>query len=47
MNNLEVLKAKKPENLKSLSSIAAGYVTDNNTGGYYVGSSQKTENKAR
>ncbi|EPA7489325.1 hypothetical protein ACRARQ_003777 [Yersinia enterocolitica] len=36
MNNLEVLKAKKPENLKSLSSIAAGYVADNNTGGYYV-----------
>lgn len=31
-----MLKAKKPENLKSLSSIAAGYVADNNTGGYYV-----------
>lgn len=36
MNNIEELKAKKPENLKSLSSIAAGYVADNNTGGYFV-----------
>ncbi|CNK68624.1 Uncharacterised protein [Yersinia mollaretii] len=36
MNNLEELKAKKPENLKSRSSVLADYVTDDNTGGYFV-----------
>lgn len=36
MNNLEELKAKKPEDLKSRSSVLADYVTDDNTGGYFV-----------
>lgn len=31
-----MLKAKKPENLKSLSSVETDYVTDDNTGGYFV-----------
>ncbi|HEN3655863.1 TPA: hypothetical protein U5E37_003859 [Yersinia enterocolitica] len=36
MNNIEELKSKKPENLKSRSSVSADYVTDDNTGGYFV-----------
>ncbi|WP_186377986.1 hypothetical protein [Yersinia kristensenii] len=36
MNNIEELKSKKPENLKSRSSVLADYVTDDNTGGYFV-----------
>ncbi|WP_208759811.1 hypothetical protein [Yersinia mollaretii] len=36
MNNIEELKAKKPEDLKSRSSVLADYVTDDNTGGYFV-----------
>lgn len=36
MINYEALKAKKPADIKSLKSQAAGYVTDDNTGGYYV-----------
>lgn len=36
MNKLEELKAKKPDDLKSGSSIEAGYVTDNNSGGFFV-----------
>lgn len=35
-DKLEALKAKKPADTKSLKSQAAGYVTDDNTGGYYV-----------
>lgn len=36
MNNLKELKTKKPEDLKSRSSVLADYVTDDNTGGYFV-----------
>lgn len=36
MDKLEALKAKKPADIKSLKSQAAGYVTDDNSGGYYV-----------
>ncbi len=36
MNNIEELKTKKPENLKSRSSVLADYVTDDNSGGYFV-----------
>ncbi|HEN3632086.1 TPA: hypothetical protein U5E30_000620 [Yersinia enterocolitica] len=36
MNNIEELKSKKPENLKSRSSVSADYVTDDYTGGYFV-----------
>jgi hypothetical protein len=35
-DKLEALKAKKPADTKSLKSQAAGYVTDDNSGGYYV-----------
>lgn len=35
-DKLEALKAKKPTDTKSLKSQAAGYVTDDNSGGYYV-----------
>lgn len=34
--HIEELAAKKPENLKSRESVRAGYVTDDNTGGYFV-----------
>lgn len=35
-DKFEALKAKKPADTKSLKSQAAGYVTDDNSGGYYV-----------
>lgn len=35
-DKLEALKAKKPADTKSLKAQAAGYVTDDNSGGYYV-----------
>lgn len=34
--HIEELKAKKPKDLKSRSSVLADYVTDDNTGGYFV-----------
>ena len=35
-DKLEALKAKKPLNTKTREAEAAGYVTDDNSGGYYV-----------
>ncbi|ALX96101.1 hypothetical protein AV650_22295 [Serratia fonticola] len=35
-DKLEALKAKKPADTKTLAAEKAGYVTDDNSGGYYV-----------
>lgn len=35
-DKLEALKAKKPTDTKTLAAEKAGYVTDDNSGGYYV-----------